>query len=81
MLTTVWWRVTAIAEQRVCHRTILNIGFIDDDYSPEQLNETARILTARYEQKQMLFEPTDTAVINLVETIMGKDHQERSGSI
>ena len=50
---------------RVCHRTILNIGFIEDDYSAEQLNQTARILTARYEQKQLLFEPTDTAVIEL----------------
>ena len=57
------------AEGRVYHRTILNIGFIDDDYSPEQLNQTARILTDRYEQKQRLFEPTDTAVIELAETL------------
>jgi transposase len=56
-------------EGRVCHRTILNIGFIDDDYTPEQLNETARILTNRYEQKQSLFEPTDRAVIELAETL------------
>jgi transposase len=57
------------AEGRVCHRTILNIGFIDDDYSAEQLNQTARILTDRYEQKQSLFEPTDTAVIELAATL------------
>jgi hypothetical protein len=57
------------AEGRVCHRTILNIGFIDDDYSAEQLNQTARILTDRYEQKQSLFEPTDTAVNELAETL------------
>lgn len=57
------------AEGRVCHRTILNIGFIDDDYSPEQLNQTARILTDRYERKQPLFEPKDTAVIDLAETL------------
>lgn len=57
------------AEGRVCHRTILNLGFIDDDYSPEQLNQTARILTARYEHKQPLFEQTDTAVIELAETL------------
>jgi hypothetical protein len=56
------------AEGRVCHRTILNIGFIDDDYSPEQLNQTARILTDRYEQKQSLFEATDVAVTRLAET-------------
>jgi len=57
------------AEGRVCHRTILNIGFIDDDYSPEQLNQTARILTDRYEQKQSLFETTDKAVIDLADTL------------
>lgn len=56
-------------EGRVCHRTILNIGFIEDDYTAEQLNQTARILTARYEQKQPLFEPTDTAIIELAETL------------
>ena len=56
-------------EGRVCHRTVLNIGFIDDDYKPEQLNQTARILTSRYEQKQSLFEPTDKAVIELAETL------------
>ncbi|MEJ7589321.1 MAG: hypothetical protein WKI04_17325 [Ferruginibacter sp.] len=39
-------------EGRVCHRTILNIGFIDDAYTAEQLNQAARILTDRYEQKQ-----------------------------
>lgn len=57
------------AEGRVCHRTILNIGFIDDEYSPEQLNQTARILTDRYEQKQSLFETADAAVIKLAETL------------
>ena len=57
------------AEGRVCHRTVLNIGFIDDDYSPEQLNQTARILTERYEQKQSLFAPTDAAVMELAETL------------
>lgn len=57
------------ADGMVCHRTILNIGFIDDDYTAEQLNQTSRILTDRYEQKQSLFEPTDAAVIDLVETL------------
>jgi len=57
------------AEGRVCHLTILNIGFIDDHYSADQLNQTARILTDRYEQKQPLFETTDKAVIDLAETL------------
>ncbi len=50
---------------RVCHRTILNIGFIDDDYTAEQLNHTARLLTARYERKQTLFETADEVVREL----------------
>jgi len=57
------------AEGRVCHRTILNIGFIDNEYTPEQLNQAAGILTGRYEQKQSLFEPTDKAVIEFAETL------------
>jgi transposase len=65
------------AEGRVCHRTILNIGFIDDDYTPEQLNQTARILTARHEQKQPLFEPADKAVIELADTLWQKIIREK----
>jgi hypothetical protein len=66
MPTTDWWRNS---DGRVCHRTILNIGFIEDDYTPEQLNEVAKLLTARYEKKQLLFESTDPAVIELTETL------------
>ena len=54
---------------RVCHRTILNIGFIEDDYSPEQLNKTARMLTDRYEHKQPVFDETDIEVVKLAEAL------------
>jgi transposase len=47
----------------VCHRTILNIGFVS--HTPEQLNATAKILTQRYEQKQSLFEQTAPQVTAL----------------
>ena len=57
------------SDGRVCHRTILNIGFIEDDYTPEQLNEVGKLLTARYEKKQLLFESTDPAVIELTKTL------------
>jgi transposase len=57
------------ADGKVCHRTLLNVGFIDDDYSPEQLNQTARMLTGRYEQKQPLFETAEAAVLSLTETL------------
>jgi transposase len=56
-------------EGRVCHRTILNIGFIEDSYTPEQLNLTSRLLTARYEQKQTFFEVTDQTVRGLAESL------------
>jgi transposase len=57
------------AESRVCHRTILNVGFIDDDYSADELNHTARILTAKYELKQPLFEQANTAATELAESL------------
>lgn len=62
---------------RVSHRTILNIGFIEDDYSAEQLNLTARLLTARYEQKQMLFEVADEAVKELAERLWERIIKEK----
>jgi len=65
------------AEGRVCHRTILNIGFIEDAYSAAQLNQTARILKDRYAQKQSLFEPTDTAVIELAEALWNRIIQNK----
>lgn len=43
------------ADNRVCHRTILNVGFMED-VTPEQLNKIQRQLTERYEHKQTLFE-------------------------
>ena len=56
------------ADNRVCHHTILNIGFIDDA-TPEQLNKIQKLLTERYEHKQTLFETeeTDPVVRRLVE--------------
>lgn len=50
------------AEGRVCHRTILHIGFADDLVTPEQLNHIARLLTDRYQHKTTLFEHEDELV-------------------
>jgi hypothetical protein len=34
------------AEDRICHRTILNVGFLDmEEVKPEQLNQIQKILT------------------------------------
>lgn len=46
------------ADNRICHRTILNIGFIEDA-TPEQLNRIQKHLTNKYEQKPGLFEQED----------------------
>lgn len=43
------------SEGRVCHRTILNIGFIEDELNSEQLNLIARTLTDIYQGKQTIF--------------------------
>ena len=44
------------ADNRVCHRTILNVGFMDD-VTTDQLNKIQKKLTEKYEHKQVLFEP------------------------
>lgn len=50
------------ADNRVCHRTILNIGFMEDATS-EQLNIIQKRLTEKYERKQPLFEPEEDPVV------------------
>ena len=51
---------------RVCHRTLLNVGFIEDLVTIEQLNQIRRILCNRYEEAlghKRLFEIEDNPVI------------------
>lgn len=50
------------ADNRVCHRTILNIGFMEDA-TPEQLNIIQKRLTEKYERKGSLFEPEEDSVV------------------
>lgn len=42
-------------DNRICHRTILNVGFMQD-VTAEQLNRIQKLLTEKYEYKQPLFE-------------------------
>jgi len=60
------------AQGRVCHRTILNIGFIEDELSPEQLNIIARTLTDIYEQKETLFKQSDPLINKWVSELWSK---------
>ena len=50
------------SDNRVCHRTILNVGFMED-VTPEQLNKIQKQLTQRYEQKQPVFQQEDDPVV------------------
>lgn len=58
------------ADNRVCHRTILNVGFMED-VTADQLNTIQKQLTDRYERKQSLFqqEPDDPIVKRYVEDL------------
>ena len=49
-------------DNRICHRTLLNIGFMEDA-EPEQLNKIQKRLTERYERKQSLFEGEEDPVV------------------
>lgn len=53
------------SDGRVCHHTILNIGFMEDT-TVEQRNRIQKHLTDKYEFKQSLFEETDLVVIRYV---------------
>ena len=57
---------------RICHRTILNVGFLDDELTPEQLNLIARTLTDMYQQKQSIFPQTDPLISKWVAELWGK---------
>lgn len=47
---------------RVCHRTILNIGFLEQELTAEQLNIIAGHLTDLYQKKTSLFEITEPLI-------------------
>lgn len=51
------------ADNRICHRTILNVGFMED-VSADQLNKIQRQLTERYEQKHTVFQEDENPIVN-----------------
>src|SRR5215212_3332370 len=56
------------ADDRICHRTILNVGFMEDT-TAEQRNKIQKHLSDKYEHKQTLFEETDPVVNKYVEEL------------
>ena len=56
------------ADDRICHRTIFNVGFMEDT-TAEQRNKIQKHLTDKYEHKQTLFEETDPVVNKYVEEL------------
>jgi len=50
---------------RVCHRTLLNIGFWGDA-TREQKNKVVELLNERYKNELALFEQTDEQVVRWV---------------
>ena len=59
-------------EGRVCHRTILNIGFIDEALTAKQLNIIARTLTDIYQRKESLFKQTDPLINKWVSNLWSR---------
>jgi Transposase DDE domain len=57
---------------RICHRTILNVGFLEDELTPEQLNLIARTLTDMYQQKQSIFPQNDPLITKWITVLWGK---------
>ncbi len=55
-------------DDRICHRTILNVGFMEDT-TVEQRNKIQKHLTDKYEHKQSLFEETDPIVKKYVDEL------------
>lgn len=56
------------AEDRICHRTIVNVGYMEDT-DVDQRNKIQKHLTYRYEHKGILFEETDPLVRRYVEEL------------
>lgn len=51
------------ADCRVCHRTILNVGFMED-VTAEQLNKIQKRLSERYEHRHPLIEQEDDPLVS-----------------
>ena len=60
------------AEGRVCHRTILNVGFLNAELTIDQVNLISRTLTDKYQHKVSLFPINDPLVARWVEDLWAR---------
>jgi hypothetical protein len=60
------------AEGRVCHRTILNVGFLNAELTIDQVNLISRTLTDKYQHKVSLFPMNDSLVARWVEDLWAR---------
>lgn len=63
-------------ENRVCHRTILNVGFLEG-IEPEQLNKVQKLLTDRYHQRHSIFEEEDPIILKMVEELWSRIAEDK----
>lgn len=59
------------SENRICHRTILNVGFVDH-LTPEQLNKIQKHLTQRAEGKISIFQEQEEEVLKYTQAFWDK---------
>ena len=64
------------SDDRICHRTILNVGFMEDT-TAEQRHKIQAILNDKYEMKQSVFSETDTVVNNYVSALWRRIVEEK----
>lgn len=63
-------------EDRVCHRTILNVGFMEDT-TVEQRHKIQAMLNDKYEQKQSIFSEADPVVNGYVSALWQRIIEEK----
>lgn len=63
-------------DNRICHRTILNVGFLED-IEAEQLRIVQQVLTERSAGKKNLLIKTDETATNLIENLWSKIVSEK----
>ncbi len=64
------------ADDRVCHRTILNVGFMEDT-TVEQRHKMQMMLRDKYETKQSVFSEADSVVNSYVSALWQRIIEEK----